>query len=434
MAFERADVFEFEQLGIETTYGTAVAATKKLTGTSIVNKIMAEVNTYAGRGSLFDVVGIENKEWTEADWTADVATYTEPVYALSAMWGAPNFTTPGGGTLTRDADWNPSSFSGISPKSLTLESGNFVRAGKSPGHVVKTIGFDYTRDAVSYHASSFGQLYVDAITPTPGTNEVQTITASGTVSGGAYTITFNGETTGSLNHNANNATILAALEALPNIGTGGVTLGGGALPGTPVTVTFKLQWASQNVPMLIVDSASLTGGGSYEVTQTTPGAPLTELALKPISGNHWDFYLDSSAAGLGGTKLTRVLETSWEISELWGPVWVGNTANTSFVNYVALKPSTSFRMLLEADSAGMAYLSQFRAGTKVFPRIEAIGETIEGSLKYRSRDDLCVILTDLDSFGESQGVTTVEWSGIISHDATWAKAVSFNRRGILTAL
>lgn len=434
MAFERADVFEFEQLGIETTFGSAVSATKKLTSTTILNKIMAEVNTFGAKGSLFDTVGIENKEWTEADWTADVATYTEPGYAISSLLGSPSITTPGGGTLTRDWDWNPSSFSGVTPKSYTLESGNFVRAGKSPGHVVKTVGFDYTRDGVSYHAASIGQLYVDAITPTPGTNEIQTITKSGTVSGGTFTIAVNGEVTTAIAFGANNATVLAALEALPNVGTGGIAVGGGPVNTTPITLTFLKQFAGQNMPLVVVDSSLLTGGGTYVPTETTPGVPLTELALQPVSGNHWDVYADALASGLGGTKLTRALEVSWEISEMYGPLWVGNTSNTSYVNYVPLKPSTSFRMLLEADSAGMAYLTQFRAGTKVFVRVEAIGPTIEGALKYRQRNDLCVILNGITPFGESQGVTTVEWNGVIIHDATWAKAISLNQRSILLTL
>lgn len=436
MAFERAEVFEVSQIGIESTLGSAVASTKKLTGTSILNKIMSETNTFRSRGSLFPTVGIQNKEWTEADWTADVATYTEPGYGIAGMFGAPNISTPGGGALTRDWDWNPSSFSGIQPKSLTLESGNFVRAGKSAGHVVRTIGFDFNRDGVSWNANSIGQLYTDAITPTPGTNEQQTITITGTPDGGDFTLTFVGETTAAIDYDATAAEVVSALEALPNIGTGGVTATGGGLPGTPVVVTFKLQWASQNVPLMSWDDSGLTGGSSpaVAVTETAAGAPLTEVALKPISGNHWDIYVDSAAASLGNTKLTRCLSTSWSITELWGVLWAGNTSVTSWTNIVALAPTTEFRMLLEADAAGMAYLTQFRAGTKIFPRIEAIGETIEGSLKYRHRHDFCVTLTNIDSFGTTDGVTTTEWSGEITHDATWARALSLNQRSTLTAL
>lgn len=431
---ERADVFEVSQLGIETTLGVAVAATKKLTGTSVTTKIMSEVNSHRARGSRWTNVAIENKEWTEDTWNADVATYTEPAYPFSGAFGAPNITTPGGGTLTRDMVWSPPTFTAIPPKAYTFENANYVRAGKSAGHVVSSIGFDFSRDGVTYNAEGFGQLYTDNITPTPGTNEVQTITAVPTVSGGTYTITFYGETTTALAYNANNAAILAALEALANIGTGGVSVGGGALPGTPVTITFLKQWAGQNVPILTINSASLTGGGSYGVAETTPGVPLTEVALAPVSGNHWNLYLDATAAGLGGTKMTRALNVSWSISDIWGPLWVGNTSNPSWVNVVPLAPTSEFRMVLEADAAGMAYLTQLRAGTAIFPRIEAIGSLIEGALFYRHLHDFCVVLTDIDSFGEDQGVTTVEWTGEIKHDTTWGKALNLAQRSTMTAL
>jgi hypothetical protein len=328
----------------------------------------------------------------------------------------------------------PPAFSAINPKSLTLESANFVRAGKAAGHTVKTIGFNFTRDSVTWNAESFGGLYTDGVTPTPGTNEVQTITASGTVSGGNYTITFYGETTTSLAHSANNAAILAALEALPNIGTGGVSIGGGALPGTPATITFLKQWAGQNVPLISIDSSGLSGGGTYVPTETTPGAPLSELALAPVDGDQWNLYIDSSAASWGNTKLTRALSTSWSITDLWGMLWVGNTSNTSYVAPVPLAPSTEWSAVVEADSTGMGYFAQMRANTMIFPRIEAIGSLIEGSLYYRWLFDFAVLLTNIDFPGEDQGVTTATLTGEIVYDATSKKWAQFQQRTTLTAL
>lgn len=66
------------------------------------------------------------------------------------------------------------------------------------------------------------------------TNEVQRI--SGTPSG-AFTLSFEGATTASIVVGASAAQVVAALEALPNIGTGGVSATGGTLP-TAIDVTF----------------------------------------------------------------------------------------------------------------------------------------------------------------------------------------------------
>ncbi len=101
-------------------------------------------------------------------------------------------------------------------------------------------------------------------------NEVQSITVSGTVSGGTYTVTFNGETTAAIAWNAAIADIELNMESLDNIPQGECTVGGGALPATPVTLTFSGTLAGAQ-PEITVNSSSLTGGGSYVVATDTPG-------------------------------------------------------------------------------------------------------------------------------------------------------------------
>ncbi|MEZ5101167.1 MAG: phage tail tube protein [Thermoleophilia bacterium] len=99
------------------------------------------------------------------------------------------------------------------------------------------------------------------------TNEVQRI--SGTPSG-AFTLTFEGATTAALATNATAAAVQAALEALPNIGTGGVSATGGALP-TAIDITFSGPLvAGRNVAALVVQSditgltvATQTAGKGY---------------------------------------------------------------------------------------------------------------------------------------------------------------------------
>lgn len=82
--------------------------------------------------------------------------------------------------------------------------------------------------------------------PSAGTNEIQYLIFGGThVAGSAFTLTVDGHTTSSISWSATNGTLVGnidtALEALPVIGSGGVTTGStGTLSsgiGT-VTVTF----------------------------------------------------------------------------------------------------------------------------------------------------------------------------------------------------
>jgi hypothetical protein len=111
----------------------------------------------------------------------------------------------------------------------------------------------------------------ETVTPS-GTNAVQTIATTGTPTGGTFTLTFEGRTTAPIAFNATAAVVQAALEALPNIGTGNVLGGGGPLP-TGVTLTFQNALAKRPIAPLTANSAGLTGGASPTATvaQTTPG-------------------------------------------------------------------------------------------------------------------------------------------------------------------
>lgn len=100
-------------------------------------------------------------------------------------------------------------------------------------------------------------------------DEQQTITRSGTVSGGTYTLSFGGYTTSAIAYDATAATVQAALEALASIGKGGVTVTGA--PDTTLRVTFGGSLAGTNVAAMTVDYTSITGGGSIVIATPVPG-------------------------------------------------------------------------------------------------------------------------------------------------------------------
>jgi hypothetical protein len=120
--------------------------------------------------------------------------------------------------------------------------------------------------------------YSSAGAPTAGVNEVQTITIGGTPTGGTFKLTFDGYTTAAITWSATNGTLVAnvdaALEALPNIGTGGVTTAVGTMTagiGT-LTVTFAGNLAAIAVPTITVADNSMTGTApTIAVAETTAG-------------------------------------------------------------------------------------------------------------------------------------------------------------------
>lgn len=118
---------------------------------------------------------------------------------------------------------------------------------------------------------------VPTITEGDATNEVQTLSITGTPTGGSFTITtpaaLGAETTAAIPYNATAAQVRAALEALDGIREGDVTVAGGPLPDTAVTVTFTGQLAGQDVDDLTTTD-SFTGGTApaSAIAETTPGA------------------------------------------------------------------------------------------------------------------------------------------------------------------
>lgn len=105
-----------------------------------------------------------------------------------------------------------------------------------------------------------------------GTNEVQTLAKTGTVSSGTFTISFQGQTTAAIAFGETAANIITALNLLSNVDSGDITATGGPAGTADVVFTFAGRYAGVNVPLMTVNSGSLVGGGSYNIVETTAGA------------------------------------------------------------------------------------------------------------------------------------------------------------------
>jgi hypothetical protein len=100
-----------------------------------------------------------------------------------------------------------------------------------------------------------------------GTNELQDITVT-LATGGSFTATYSGQTTGAIQWNAAAGAVQTALESLSNIDVGDVIATGGPLMTAPVRIEFTGLLARTNVAAMTVTS-SLTGAGSQAVAVTT---------------------------------------------------------------------------------------------------------------------------------------------------------------------
>jgi hypothetical protein len=103
----------------------------------------------------------------------------------------------------------------------------------------------------------------------PCASETQHVAITGTPTGGTFTLTFDGVTSGTIAYNAAASAVQTALLAMSNLAPGDVTVTGGPLPGTLVSVAFAGAYEGINVPAMTGSAAGLTGGTSPAVVVTT---------------------------------------------------------------------------------------------------------------------------------------------------------------------
>lgn len=187
-------------------------------------------------------------------------------------------------------------------------------------------------------------------------NDVQTLTVTGTPTGGTFVLTFNGDVTAAIAYNAAAADVQAALEALPSIGTGNVVGSSGPLPGTAVVLTFGSALGNRQMPNISIYSASFTGGTApaASVAHTTPGRTL---------GASFAAYNDSNSDGTQTAKCVLKFATvvdTFGYHKSGGGEW-RNTTTKSAPVYV--KGHFKTAELVGIDANGCADLGRIVRGS-----------------------------------------------------------------------
>lgn len=179
-----------------------------------------------------------------------------------------------------------------------------------------------------------------------GVNEVQTVTITGTPTGGSFTLTLLGVTTGAIPYNSAGTAVKTALDtASPN---NNITVAGGPGPGTPYTLTF----VGYGDTPTITATGSFTGGTTpaIAVTVTTPGTDL--LGYKATPKTAWSagqyVYIGSWAFSWSGTAWAAApaapaLEVShWKVGAYPGQ-GADIPANTQVLSYLPFSVYTFFQ-------------------------------------------------------------------------------------------
>lgn len=194
---------------------------------------------------------------------------------------------------------------------------------------------------------------------------------------------------------------------------------------TGLTMPFdrdKISMSGDMIGQFLTDGISMTG------TAAT-------IALVPILAKQLTVYSNATSGSLGSSTLGRVMSGEFALTGKYAPLWVVNAANTSWVTHVEVEPTATFKITTEADAAGMAHLTNARAGTTEFLRFEAVGTVIEaGSITYKMTIDMAAKVESVSTFKDDQGVYAIDYTYRLVHDGSWGKALTVNVVNSLTAL
>jgi hypothetical protein len=320
---ERSSISQSVQIGVETTPGTSVAATRRLQSIGFKLGPKVESSTVLPVGQKYPSLAIVGKEWSEADLSG-MPVYTELPYIFSSLTSTATSVveTMDAAVHTTGFTWtfDSATFGDDTPKTFTIEQGSAFRAHKVTNGIITAFNLDWSRTETKI---------------------------------------------------------------------------GGTLLGTAIT-----------------DGITMTGSP-------------TGLSQVPVRPNHWSVFLDNSAAALGTTKLTRALKGDLKISDRFGPLWVVDSAQSSFVNTVEIEPKVEFSIMQMADAAAMGNLTAMRAGSTKFMRLIATGPQIYSNggvqVYHTFTIDMAGQIGDIEPFEDQDGVYAITWDFKAVYDSTWNK-------------
>jgi hypothetical protein len=484
----RASVYEATQLGVESSPGTAVAATKRLLCTEMAVKPMPNLKPFRPQGAKFNTTVMQAKERGVGSISGQLA-YNDLVYLMSS-WCSRN--TPGvfalvssnsGSTYTLTFRGQVSgSIAGTATAATvqtalaalsTIGTGNVIVTGTAPNYTVQIVNTVFAgSDQITGTGAGLVSIgLTNAIAPQAVGQ--YTLTASGSAS--TYTLTFNGQTTGSLAGTANAATIQSALVGLTSIGTGNVTvtqssanvyaiLFTASLSGTQLLLTGT----GTGLTSLVAPTISSTRRWQWQPLQNAPDSPVTytqeqgsssagaQAAFALVNGMTMTFTKDEASIKgdyftrtitdnftlttgvadvpavpvdpastsiyvgdslLTMTRLTKCLKLELNLGDKYDPIMTINDAVTSLADYVEKAVDATFKFTVELDSTAFTLLSRMRSATTQFIRVESLGPVIENNI--RSRVQMTFPVKFLDAPRDNMdGVFTTEFNATLVYDPT----------------
>jgi hypothetical protein len=140
-----------------------------------------------------------------------------------------------------------------------------------------------------------GRYYDGEVYTSEWADEQQAVTLTGSPTGGTFTLTYDGETTGNIAYDAEASAIETALDGLSTIGAGNVAVTGDA--GGPWTVRFVADLGATDLELMTGNGAGLSGDGDedVEIADLVSGSSI-RMEVYSIGGTHqrgWEVIASS---------------------------------------------------------------------------------------------------------------------------------------------
>lgn len=162
---ERSTISQSVQIGVETTPGTAVAATKRLGSIGFNVGVQTEIASRRPIGQKFASLQVLGKEWSEAEIEGG-PVYTELPYIFASLLSTPTVVQiMDGVTATGAYRWTfeTSTFGDDTPKTFTLEQGSSARAHRVTNGIITDFELNWSRQEVEIGGTLLGKAIEDGI-------------------------------------------------------------------------------------------------------------------------------------------------------------------------------------------------------------------------------------------------------------------------------